>query len=358
MTQTIAFQADRLDVLMPMHVLISKQGIILHAGPTLQKAHPDQTLVGEAFFDIFDMRRPGGVADIGEVCRTAGTKCSLRMRDADRTPVIGNAICLAEPDGVLMNLSFGIAVVDAVGRFGLAGSDFAATDLTLELLYLVEANAAAMEQASMTGVRLAGAKDAAKAEALTDPLTGLENRRGLEQALDRLILRGTPFALVNIDLDFFKAVNDTLGHAAGDLVLQSVAGILGEITRSGDVVARVGGDEFVLVFLEVTDERKLGNLAARLIARMEEPVPYGDSEARISASIGITSTANYDRPDLERMERDADDAVYASKGRGRACYTLARKADGDRVELAAGPPRTGVRVATGAETREASSPPR
>ncbi len=324
MATLISLERDRLDVLMPMHVLISPDGIVRHAGPTLVKVHPGQDLVGEPFFNVFELRRPAMAADIEAVCRTAGAKVSLRLRDPDRTPVTGSAICLTGDDGVLMNLSFGIAVVDAVARFGLAGSDFAATDLTLELLYLVEANAAAMEEASKTGQRLAGAKDAAEAEALTDTLTGLDNRRALDQALARQIARGTPFSLMHVDLDFFKAVNDTLGHAAGDLVLQRVARILRDVTRDDDVVARVGGDEFVIVFNKLTDVDRLGSVATRLIQKLEEPVLYGDDEARISASIGIAPSVLYAEPDPERMQRDADEALYESKRQGRAQYTLVR----------------------------------
>ena len=328
MATLISLDPGRLDVLMPMHVLIAPDGIVRHAGPTLQKVHPGLDLVGAPFFDLFELRRPAMAADIGAVCREAGAKVSLRLRDRDRTPVTGSAICLTGDDGVLMNLSFGIAVVDAVARFGLAGSDFAATDLTLELLYLVEANASAMEEAAKTGRRLAGAKDAAEAEALTDTLTGLDNRRALDQALARLIARGTPFSLMHVDLDFFKAVNDTLGHAAGDLVLQGVAVKLREVTREDDVVARVGGDEFVIVFNKLTDVDRLCSVAARLIRRLEEPVPYGDSEACISASIGIAPSVLYDHPDPERMQQDADEALYESKRQGRARYTLVRLADG------------------------------
>ncbi|MCB1358504.1 MAG: GGDEF domain-containing protein [Maritimibacter sp.] len=345
MAHTICLDAARLDVLMPMHALVSWDGTVLHAGPTLRKVHPGQDLVGRPFFGLFEQRRPGETVDIRTFCQRAGTKLSLRLHDPDRTPVTGSAICLADDGGVLVNLSFGIAVVDAVARFGLAGSDFAATDLTLELLYLVEANAAAMEEASKTGARLAGAKDAAQAEALTDPLTGLDNRRGLELALNRLIARGTTFSLMHIDLDFFKAVNDTHGHAAGDLVLRHVAASLRDITRGSDVVARVGGDEFIAVFVRAADEKQLATLAGRLIARIEEPVPIGDGEARISASVGVTATDLYRAPELERMISDADAASYESKRRGRACFTLvhreAQRADRSDTTEAADMPGPG-----------------
>ena len=313
----ICLDPDVLDVLMPMHVLIARDGTVTHAGPTLAKAHPGRSLLGLPADDLFEPRRPAGAPNIRGLLARTGTRLSLRLRDPARTPVIGVAIPLARDGGVLVNLSFGIAVVEAVGRFGLAGSDFAATDLTLELLYLVEANAAAMEEA-----RKAGERSAAEAEALSDTLTGLQNRRALDQGLERLISRHIPFALMHLDLDFFKAVNDTLGHAAGDLVLTQVARILREETRGEDVVARVGGDEFVIAFSRLTDEARLAAIADRLIRRLEEPVPYGEAQARVSASIGITTTMRYARPDAERMHADADEALYASKRRGRACYTL------------------------------------
>lgn len=324
MTDKISLDPKMLDILMPMHMQVASDGTIAHTGPTLAKIHSGRNLIGEPVLEHFQLRRPSDLESLVATIRRGGARLTLRMRDQDRTPLTGIAIPLAAGNGALLNLSFGIAVVDAVTRFNLAGSDFAATDLTLELLFLVEANAAAMEQARMTGERLVGAKTAAEAEALQDTLTGLSNRRALDQALDRLIARETPFALMHIDLDYFKAVNDTLGHAAGDLVLERVAGILREETRGEDVVARAGGDEFVVIFNGLTSENRLGTLADRLIHRLEEPIPYGDSEARISASIGIGISSHYDRPDAARMLQDADVALYESKRRGRACHSFFR----------------------------------
>ncbi|HHB81511.1 MAG TPA: GGDEF domain-containing protein, partial [Aliiroseovarius sp.] len=231
-------------------------------------------------------------------------------------------ICVEGDGGVIVNLSFGIAVVDAVRRFNLAGSDFAATDLTLELLYLVEANAAAMAESQQLNERLHGAKMVAEAEASSDTLTGLYNRRALDAMLARLIARGAPFALMHLDLDFFKQVNDTLGHAAGDLVLQQVAKVLLEETRSNDIVARVGGDEFVLIFDGVTDHARLAALSKRLIERLEEPVPYGETSAQISGSIGIAVVFAGSTPDPAVLMDQADRALYASKEAGRGRFTF------------------------------------
>ncbi len=311
-----------LDRLMPMHLVANGDGVITHAGPVLGKIFPAGGVVGARFFDLFEVRRPRQAASLDDIARRAGRKVQLRLRDPDRTPLIGAAVPLEAGQGVLVNLSFGIAVVDAVARFNLAGSDFAATDLTLEMLYLVEAKSAAMAESRKLNERLHGAKATAEAEARSDTLTGLSNRRALDQTLERLIARAVPFTLMHLDLDFFKQVNDTLGHAAGDLVLTEVARILCEETRSEDVVARVGGDEFVLVFTRLTERSRMVAIAERVILRLEEPVRFGDREARISASIGLVSSLNYDRPEATRMMRDADMALYVSKDRGRGRVTF------------------------------------
>ncbi|SMH33012.1 GGDEF domain-containing protein [Maritimibacter sp. HL-12] len=318
----VCLDANAFDILMPMHVVTDRGGIVTHAGPVVHKIHPAAPVVGAAFFDLFEARRPRRVESLDAITERAGKKLHLRLRDPARTPLIGTAVRLQAGQGVLVNLSFGIAVIDAVARFGLAGSDFAATDLTLEMLYLVEAKSAAMAESRKLNERLHGAKTMAEAEARSDTLTGLSNRRALDHVLERLIARQTPFTLMHLDLDFFKQVNDTLGHAAGDLVLTEVARILREESRAEDEVVRVGGDEFVIVFKGITDEAQMLCIAERMIGKLEEPVPFGTQHAQISASIGLVRSSQYALPEAARMMRDADAALYASKSRGRAQCTF------------------------------------
>src|SRR5690606_16624789 len=121
-------------------------------------------------------------------------------------------------DEMLIDLSFGIAVIEAVRRHDLTATDFAATDLAVEMLYLAEARAAVMRAALSLNDRLRAARREAEALAMRDTLTGLGNRRALDEALQRLIARREPFGLMHLHLDYFKDVNDTLGHAAGDAV--------------------------------------------------------------------------------------------------------------------------------------------
>ncbi len=313
---------EALDHMMPMNVVVDLEERIVHVGPTIAKVCGDRDPVGCNFFEIFEARRQRPRANLLDACARYGRKIYIRLRDEYRTSLVGTATVLPDGRTGLINMSFGIAVVDAVQRYDLAGSDFAASDLTLELLYLVEANSGAQRESSALTRRLFGAKRAAEEDAASDMLTGLKNRRVLDQVLEKMTARDLPFALMHLDLDFFKAVNDRLGHAAGDAVLKEVARILTEETRSQDTVARVGGDEFVLVFDRLTDRDKLARIARRMIERLEVPILHKGEEARISGSIGIVTSSDYDRPDPAQMMEDADAALYVSKQRGRACHTF------------------------------------
>jgi diguanylate cyclase (GGDEF)-like protein len=212
----------------------------------------------------------------------------------------------------------------------LTDADFAATDLAMELLYLVEAKTAVTEELRQLNLRLQGARDAAEEQALTDTLTGLRNRRALDFAMSHLIDQHIPFGLMHIDLDYFKAVNDTLGHAAGDHVLREVAKTLMAETRSGDTVARVGGDEFVVLFKTLTEPDMLHGIAERVVMRLSEPMLFEGKICRISASIGITISTNYTIPLADRMLSDADEALYASKNAGRGQAQMFQMQSQDR----------------------------
>lgn len=313
---------DMLDVLCPMHLLLSETGHVIHAGPTAQKLRPDRVLEGQRFLEIFDLKRPRAISSMAQLRAAAGTKLHMQMRDAPRTEIKGVLVPGPEPGQSIVNLSFGISIVDGVRDYQLTSGDFAATDLAVEMLYLVEAKSAAMEALRKLNLRLQGAKIAAEEQAFTDTLTGVKNRRAMDHIMARYANWGTQFGLMQIDLDWFKAVNDTLGHAAGDHVLQTVARIMVEETRENDTVVRIGGDEFVILLPLAEDLAALEGIGNRIIERMTQPIPFQGEVCRVSASIGV---AFYD-PELEigvaQVLENADVALYASKNAGRGRQTF------------------------------------
>lgn len=312
-------------VICPMYAIVDAKGRIVSAGPTLKKLRPRLTWEGRRFFRVFDLSRPRSVRSVEDLERTAGSKLHLQFRDTPQTGLKGVCTPLPDGQGAFINLSFGISVLEAVRDYDLTSADFSPTDLTIEMLYLVEAKSAAMEASRQLNLRLQGAKIAAEEQAFTDTLTGLKNRRAMDHVLARLINSGREFALMHLDLDFFKQVNDTLGHAAGDAVLQQAARVMVECTRQSDTVARVGGDEFVMILEGVLDTARLAAIAKRLIQRLEEPVPFGGRTCRISASAGTTLSTWQKVPDAQELLNQADVALYAAKRAGRAQHCFYRE---------------------------------
>lgn len=322
----IRLSLESLSRLMPMHAIVSTTGHIEHTGQTLAKLAP-AGFVGLRFLEAFEMRRPRDIATINDLRGKTGQPLRLRMRRAPDVRLNGLALPLPGHGGLLIDLSFGIGAVDAVGRFKLTSGDFPPTDLTIEMLYLVEANAAVFAESRNLTMRLLGAKAAAEEKAFTDTLTGLRNRRAMDGILKGYTDGSESFALMHLDLDYFKAVNDTLGHAAGDAVLREASRILTEETRVSDAVARVGGDEFVMILNGITDAEMVRCIGGRILQRLERPIKFGEHICRISGSIGATLSMDYAQPDPDQMLVDADKALYASKHAGRACITLSRDID-------------------------------
>jgi diguanylate cyclase (GGDEF)-like protein len=155
-----------------------------------------------------------------------------------------------------------------------------------------------------------------------DALTGLPNRLHFrecsEQALS-LVRRGESIAVLCIDLDSFKEVNDTLGHPAGDELLKKVADRLRRIVRETDIVARLGGDEFAVVQVGLKRADEVTLLASRLIAELSEPYDVDGHEVVIGTSIGI-ALAPGDSSDPDQLLKDADMALYRAKAEGRGMF--------------------------------------
>ena len=166
----------------------------------------------------------------------------------------------------------------------------------------------------------------AQTRAATDPLTGLGNRRLVEDALTRMVAQahrtGDQFAVVMIDVDRFKSVNDMYGHEAGDTLLVAVAEVLTASTREYDIVGRRGGDEFIMLLAQV-DEAQATQIIERCRAAIDGLRPgYPALAATASFGIAISAPGHDDAPALVRA---ADAAVYAAKARGGNCVVAAAR---------------------------------
>jgi len=163
-------------------------------------------------------------------------------------------------------------------------------------------------------------------DALHDPLSNLPNRAFFMTLLDRAIKRTKRrseylFAVLFVDLDRFKLVNDSLGHAVGDELLAAISVRLKSCVRPGDVVARLGGDEFTILLEDIRGVHDATRVAERIQTELKEPFVFDGHEVFTSASIGIAlSTAGHEQP--EYFLRDADTAMYRAKARGKARYEM------------------------------------
>jgi len=163
-------------------------------------------------------------------------------------------------------------------------------------------------------------------EASQDPLTGLKNRRRFAEDLRKELARsrrdGTSGALMTIDLDNFKQVNDTLGHPVGDRVIEEIAGVLGGRTRETDLLARIGGDEFAIVLPDCgpDEAQRVGETIATAV---REHVPQPSAVPPITVSVGIAMFGNGSRASFESLLAEADAAMYAAKASGRDGVRLA-----------------------------------
>jgi diguanylate cyclase (GGDEF)-like protein/PAS domain S-box-containing protein len=167
------------------------------------------------------------------------------------------------------------------------------------------------------------AEDQMRHAALHDELTGLPNRRLVRDRIGQALRRrgGGQVAVLIVDLDRFKVINDSLGHAAGDELLLAVAPRLREAIRPSDTVARLGGDEFVVVCEGLADPRDAVAVAERIAATIMQPVALADGPHHLSASVGI-ALADCPSATADSLLRDADAAMYRAKERGRGRYEL------------------------------------
>lgn len=173
-----------------------------------------------------------------------------------------------------------------------------------------------------------------------DQLTGLANRRHLHERLDEALARarrsGTRVGLMLVDLDGFKAINDSLGHDAGDRLLRAVAARLKSSVRCVDVVARLGGDEFTVLLDRMTEVADAAIVGERILANLAPPYPLDDRVVGVSASIGVAVFPDQ-AADPKELLRNADEAMYRAKHGGRNRLELYGRATAAAIGHAGSP---------------------
>jgi len=209
--------------------------------------------------------------------------------------------------------TIGASHLDQSGHTLVLGVNWDVSDDVELKTRLIEAN----HSAETRNRELEEARQQMEHNSLHDSLTGLPNRRFLDEKVLNDDADIVPSALIHIDLDRFKHINDTLGHAAGDAMLTHAAQVLRENCRERDVVARVGGDEFIIAIMTPTKNTALSALATRIIEQMRQPVPYERQKCRFGASAGIAVNTPDDAVPAKQLLINADIALYRAKNLGR-----------------------------------------
>ena len=247
--------------------------------------------------------------------REAARAISFHFQDEFRSEPL--VVRVALPDGAMRYIrSIGKL---HTGRDGVRKVIGIAFDVTADAV-LAEQLRAAKEEADLKNAELELAKTRIEHNALHDPLTGLANRRKLDVELDRLSRASEgmrqKFSILHLDLDRFKQINDTLGHAAGDAMLMHAARVLSASVGGGELVARIGGDEFVILTIGNNSPEQMAELAAGIISELRQPIEFEGFSCRCGVSIGIAQASGLNL-DARKTLVNADIALYRAKAMGR-----------------------------------------
>ena len=213
-----------------------------------------------------------------------------------------------------------IGTIMLANRLGIERGYSSEDQRLLELLANNASVALQYDRLEQAVIKLRSLQEQLHHQAYHDPLTDLPNRAlFMERVRDELAERTGTVAVLFIDVDDFKVVNDTLGHAVGDALLVSVAGRLRHSVRPQDVVARLGGDEFAVMLPDVEEPSiELHNVARRILRAFEAPVNAGSELVAVHLSVGITHSARSD--DADELIREADLAMYQAKAKGKGRF--------------------------------------
>lgn len=320
-----ALTLDALRRFLPMHLRLRDDGTVVSVGPTLAKLAPD--LQAGLSGRLVNARPGRSTCPLAAIQEAVDGQGRLILRILNTRDIILRGHGVRDGAGaMLLNLGFGISLHRAIRAAELTDDDFVPSDLAMELMFLREANRGVLHVLSRFNDQLAEARQEAVLQAQTDPLTGLRNRRGLDLELAQALrLNGhrqedaaVPVAVIHLDLDHFKQVNDLLGHLAGDELLYRVAAVLKQQVRKADTAARVGGDEFVLLMRGMTSRSALRDLSKRIIRAIRLLTPPELVGYQVSASLGIVIWMPGEADSASDLLDRADKALYQAKAAGRS----------------------------------------
>ena len=299
-----------------MSALITAPGIVWQPGWVLASVVL-AVLASAVALRLFDRVRPGGRSQLGAALFMGVAVSGMHYLGMAAASFPAGTVCLSV-DGLRDEH---LVEIVTVATLAVLGMTLATSTLDNRLRAHSERLA---ERLRATNAQLRTANAELRELAFRDPLTGLPNRllfdERLQAAAQRVERQGGRMAVLFVDLDGFRTVNDSLGHARGDDVLREAARRLATRMQAGDVLARVGGDEFVLMVEQAAGAAELGALAEGLVARLSEPLQLGERRFSISASIGIAMHPDGSAP--ERLLANADAAKNAAKAAGGGRWTL------------------------------------
>ena len=317
----------QVDAAFPFHLVLDTELRILHVGSSLRRLLrnlPD----GPHLTDLFEVATPKGVVSFADL--TSNPRALFLLQSVTEAGLLLRGQMLHDHAAgcVFFVGSPWVTETATFGSLGLTLDDFAVSDAVVDYVLLLQRQSSSLAEARELASRLHETADQLTHQAFHDALTGLANRAKLIDHLSRIPMTGQPpqVSVLMLDLDGFKAVNDSYGHAAGDEVLDIVGARLRGVARADDLVARLGGDEFALVLESVAPRAPLTEDAVtavveRVLAALSDPIPLASCSAvsvRLSASIGIAYRHGTETAD--DLLRNADLAMYAAKAGGKSRY--------------------------------------